>query len=145
MNPTLLAILSIGIPSAIALVASWIGATLLRRSNRESNQNTADANDTNAFKVVTDQLFADNAVLRGELGELRGEVKELKELVESKDVRNAELEGELEDTNRSLRHQVNITRQLANYIKRLISQWPATAGPPPAPEPPIDWRKHLDA
>lgn len=137
-------ILSVAIPSVIAVIGVWLSALYLRKSQRESNVNTANANDTNAFKVVTDQLFADNAVLRGELAELREEVTALKESVATKDETIGRLEDELEDTDNKWRRQIDITRQLANYIKRLITYWPAEAGPPPAPEPPIDWEKHLE-
>lgn len=136
--------LSIAIPSAIATVGVLFSAWLLRRSSRESNKNTATANDTNAFKVVTDQLFADNAALREDVNGLKEEVKALKEAVEAKDSKIEQLEDELEDTDSKWRHQIDITRQLANYIRRLITAWPKNAGPPPAPEPPIDWERHLN-
>lgn len=137
-------ILSVAIPSVIAVVGVLISAWMLRRSSRESNKNTATANDTNAFKVVTDQLFADNAALREDVNGLKEEVKQLREAVQAKDSKIEQLEDELEDTDSKWRHQIDITRQLANYIRRLIAAWPKNAGPPPAPEPPIDWERHLN-
>lgn len=123
------ALLSIVIPSLIAVGGVVLSAIYIRRSSREANQNTANANETNSFKVVTDQLLADNAVLRGEMGEIREKVKELEESIKTKD---ATIEG-----------QRNDMRQLARYIKRLLAHWPANTGTPPAPEPPFDWAKHL--
>lgn len=137
-------LLSIALPSLIAVTGVIIGAVYLRKSQREANKNAANANDANAFKVVTDQLFADNAVLRQGLATVTQKVTQLELDIRAKDVRIGDLEDDLEDTQKSLRRQINIARQLANYIGRLISLWPANAGPPPAPEPPIDWQKHLN-
>ena len=141
---TLPEILSIVIPSLLAVIGVLGSAFYLRRSQREANNNTAEANDTNAFKVVTDQLFADNKLLRDDVNGLKEEVRQLKDAVANKDEKIGALEEELEQTDARFRHQMDITRQLANYIKRLISHWPLEAGPPPAPEPAIDWEKHLE-
>lgn len=140
---TLPELLSIIIPSALAAIGVLASAIYLRHSQREANKNAAEANDTNAFKVVTDQLFADNKLLRDDVNGLKEEVKQLKDAVANKDQKIDALEEELEETDSKFRHQLDITRQLANYIKRLITFWPLEAGPPPSPEPPIDWEKHL--
>lgn len=148
MTPVLINILSIAAPSAIAVIGVWITAAYLRRSNRERNRNDRDiaeeTNDQNSFKIVTDQLFRLNDGLRLEMTELQGKVAALEMVVVQKEAHIKTLEDEADETNRALRHQVDIARQLANYIRRLIKFWPSDAGPPPAPEPPFDWERHLD-
>lgn len=147
MTPLLINFLSIALPSLIAVGGVWITAAYLRRSNRERNQNDRDiaeeTNDQNAFKVVTDQLFRLNDGIRLEMDELRKKVVALEGLVTEKNERIQGLESEIEETNLALRHQVDVGRQLANYIRRLITFWPTDAGPPPAPEPAFDWERHL--
>lgn len=140
-------LLSIAIPSLIALIASVIGYLLLRRSQAEKNRIDlelgSDANDTNSFKTVTDQLFRLNDDLRGDIEKLRVEVSTLMVEVASYKAQIGQLTEDLEETDQKLRSQLSITRQLANYIKRLIASWPAGAGPVPNPDPPIDWSLHL--
>lgn len=136
-------ILSVAIPSIIALIGVVLANWWLRRSQREANKNTATANDTNAFQVVTDQLFKLNGELASKLDAVEKKVKTLEDAVAAKDQKIETLEEELEQTDGQLRRQMDIARQLANYIKLLITRWPANAGPPPAPDPPIDWERLL--
>lgn len=154
MSPQLTSLLSILIPSAIASVGVLVSAWFLRRSARERNNNdlnvAKDVNDTTAFKVVTDQLFALNGELRDELEKVKKEVAELKGTVEARDDLIDGLERDLgvantdlAEANKMLQFQIGVTRQLANYIKRLIAAWPTSNGPPPPPDQPIEWSKHL--
>ena len=136
MSPELQGWLSILVPSALAVLGVWISSMYLRRSNKEGN-------NTNAFQAVTDQLFKLNAGLTARVEELDKELKQVKVDMAAKDERIERLEDELEDTDKKWRRQINVTRLLANYIKRLISHWPSNVGPPPAPEPPMDWEAHL--
>lgn len=112
----------------VAIVSSLITAGFLRRSSKE-------ANDANAFKVVTDQLFALNDDLRTELDEVKKELGEVKATVKLQ-------EKELESTRDQLDTARRINRGLATYIKALLAAWPVGTTPP-APEPPVDWESHL--
>ena len=122
------ALLPIIIPAIVGIAASLITALFLRRSSKE-------ANDTNAFKIVTDQLFTLNKELRTEVDDLKSRVKDLTMADEAKEKRIENLETEL-DTSKK------VARSLALYIRVLIQAWPGEA-PPPEPDPPMDWEKHL--
>lgn len=136
MPPELNSVLSVAIPSFIAVVGSIIAAIYVRRSNREQN-------DTNAFQAVTDQLFKLNGELRTDLTEVKHKVIALEAAVAAKDAQIERLETDLEDTGSKWREQLSISRRLANYIKLLITAWPSMDVPPPAPDPPFDWEAHL--
>jgi hypothetical protein len=121
-------LLPIIIPAAVGVLASLITALFIRRSSKE-------ANDTNAFKVVTDQLLADNKALREETAELRVEIRELRNVAGTQDKRIETLENELGVSKA-------IARTMARYIGLLLQNWPGP-GAPPDPEPPVEWEKHL--
>lgn len=121
-------LLPIIIPAAVGILASLITAVFIRRSSKESNE-------TNAFKVVTDQLFALNKELRGEVDTLKGQVHDLRTADAQKESRIELLEIELGTAKKVAQH-------LARYIGVLIAAWRGET-PPPDPEPPIDWEKHL--
>jgi len=91
MPPELNSVLSVAIPSFIAVVGSIIAAIYVRRSNREQN-------DTNAFQAVTDQLFKLNGELRTDLTEVKHKVIALEAAVAAKDAQIERLETDLEDT-----------------------------------------------
>lgn len=133
---TLWNLLSIVVPSLIAVIGVVLAARWVRQSSRESNSTESRKTDNDAFKIVTDQLFALNEDLQTRLTAVENEVKVLK-------AEKTALEAELESTEQKWQMQIAITKQLANYIKRLIAKWPANAGPPPSPQPPIDWNIHL--
>lgn len=111
-----------------AIVASLITAWFLRRSNKE-------ANDTSAFKVVTDQLLALNAGFRSELDEVKRELKEVKNTV-------AAQEKELEATREGRDDARRANAALAGYIKKLLALWPV-GSTPPGPDGALDWQSHL--
>lgn len=121
-------LLPVIIPLVTAIFGSIITAGLLRRSSKE-------ANDTNAFKIVTDQLFALNKSLSDKVASLEGEVTTLTKADKDKEARIETLEGAL-DTSKK------VSRSLAGYISLLIRRWPGTDAPP-VPDPPFDWEKHL--
>lgn len=133
-------LLSVAIPSLIATIGTVIGAHYLRRTTRERNaidQNVAsDVNETNAFDIVTNKLFKLNEEQASRLKTLEDKVEGLEDALEAKDVTIASLRSDLDQS-------VGIAQQLALYIKRLLAHWPADSGAPPAPNPPIDWQKHL--
>lgn len=115
-------------PALVAAVVSIITALFLRRTSRESNE-------TNAFKVVTDQLFALNKTLQEEQIQQAAEIRALRKADSDKEQRIERLEEELDISKK-------VARALARYIGVLIQRWPGDS-PPPPPEPPIDWEKHL--
>lgn len=121
-------LLPVIIPLVTAVLGSLITAGLLRRSSKE-------ANDTNAFQVVTTQLFKLNSELRTELDEVKLEVKELRKADFEKEARIESLEEDLGTSKK-------VARALARYIGVLIQAWQGDA-PPPQPDPPIDWQNHL--
>lgn len=136
-------LLSIIIPSIISVTGILLAAWWLRRSNSESNKTEAKKGDTNAFQVVTDQLFKLNEELNDKIAGIEAEVKGLKAKVEAKEAENSVLSQENTELKEQMRSQLSVTRQLANYIKQLITAWPANVGPPPSPNPPIEWKTHL--
>lgn len=110
----------------VAVISSLVTSGFLRRSNKE-------ANDTTAFKTVTDQLFELNKTLHTDVDDLRAEVKELRGMVtiQEKELSTLRAEnGELRRTNHGL----------ALYVKLLIEMWPV-GSPPPAPEETPDWEQ----
>lgn len=109
-------------------VASLITALFLRRSSRETNE-------TNAFDVVTKQLFKMNEAQGLDIKELKAEVKELRVSDKEKGIRIEKLEIELGSSKKA-------ARNLAGYIRLLIQRWPGPEAPP-TPDPPIDWEQHL--
>ena len=111
-----------------AIIASLITAWFLRRSNKE-------ANDTNAFKVVTDQLLALNAGFREELDEVKKELASVKATV-------ALQEKELEATREGRDEARRANAALAGYIKKLLALWPV-GSTPPGPDGVLDWERHL--
>lgn len=111
-----------------AIVGSLITAGFLRRSSKETN-------DTNAFKVVTDQLFALNKEFRVEVDELKDKVKALEGTVT---LQEREL-GILRSENGELRRK---NRSLAEYVKLLLAAWVGTT-PPPPPDDDLKWEQHL--
>lgn len=121
-------LLPVFIPLVSAVLASLITAWFLRRSSKE-------ANDNNAFKVVTDQLFQLNNDLRDEIDELRTELKEVKGQLRTQ-------ENELRDTKEELELARIENRGLAAYIKALLTWW-GKSETPPLPEHELDWKKHL--
>ncbi len=111
-----------------ALLVSLLTAFFLRRSSRESN-------DTNAFKVVTDQLFALNDELREKVGTLEVDLREVKRQF-------AEQQKELDQAKTERDAAKRVNAGLAAYIKKLLSAWP-TETSPPSPDYPVDWESHL--
>lgn len=121
-------LLPVAIPLVSAVLASLITAWFLRRSSKE-------ANDNNAFKVVTDQLFALNDDLRERVTELDTEVRDVKAQLKAQG-------SELQDTKKALERSQAENRGLANYIKALLTWW-GKSDTPPLPEHELDWEKHL--
>lgn len=103
----------------VAVISSLVTSGFLRRSNKE-------ANDTTAFKTVTDQLFALNETLHEDVEQLRGEVKELRGIVT---VQEKELSALREENGDLKRKNLGLTK----YVKILIEAWPLGT-PPPAPD-----------
>lgn len=121
-------ILQIIIPAMAATIASLITAFFLRRSSKETN-------DTNAFKIVTDQLFKLNGELRTELDEVKTKLNKVEATVDAQ-------ERELYTTRTELEESRRVNRGLATYIKALLAAWPVGTNPP-APDPTVDWQRHL--
>lgn len=122
------AILPVVIAGVAAIVGSLITAYLLRRSNKE-------ANDTNAFKVVTDQLFALNKELKLELDEVKSELSEVRATQE-------EQAQQLKEARQGWSAARRVNASLAGYIKKLLAAWPV-GSTPPAPDEVLDWEAHL--
>lgn len=120
-------LLAIGIPSVISLVGVIWGAAWLRKSNKESNDNSA-------FKTITDQLFRDNADLREQLGAVKTRVTELESNKRDNERRIGHLEDELRDSKEA-------NGRLARYVKKLIRLWPSGTSLP-EPDEGIDWESH---
>lgn len=121
-------LLPVAIPLVSAVLASLITAWFLRRSSKE-------ANDNNAFKVVTDQLFALNKDLRDVELDLRGQLKEVRAQLKVQ-------ETELENTRDELERAHAENRSLAAYIKALLFWW-GKSETPPLPEHELNWEQHL--
>lgn len=136
-------LLSIIVPSLTAVIGVIVAAFWLRQSNREQNKTEQTKSGNDAFKIVTDQLFELNNGLRADMDNLKKTVFELQDKLRDRDQEVTRLEAALEETDQKWRHQITVTGQLANYIRRLISAWPAAGGTPPTPDPPIDWQGHL--
>lgn len=117
-------LLPVAIPLVTAIFASLITSWFLRRSNKE-------ANDNNAFKVVTDQLFQLNDDLREEVAELRSEVKEVRGQLKTQAT-------ELEQTKDDLERARAENRSLSDYVKVLLAWW-GKSDTPPAPEHELNW------
>ena len=119
-------LLPIIVPSIITLIGLTIGYFLQRKGSKE-------ANDTNAFKVVTDQLFALNENLSQKVAELEGKIKAL---LEDKDVKDTEISS----LDRQLHALQEVNSALAGYVGKLIRHWPVGTGMPtlPTPDKPID-------
>lgn len=122
------ALLPVLIAAGAAVVGSLITAWLLRRSSKE-------ANDTNAFKVVTDQLLELNTAFRSELDTVKKELAEVKTKV-------ALQEKELEAARAGQDAARKVSASLAAYIKKLLASWPV-GSTPPGPDDVLDWQQHL--
>lgn len=116
------------IAAIIAAVVSVVTAALLRRTGKENNE-------TNTFKVVTDQLFELNGELRKELDELKVEVKTLRTTVVTQ-------EGELEDARKYAAETRRVNGQLSRYLGKLIRLWPPGDNLP-GPDEELDWEQHV--
>lgn len=138
MDQFILAILPVAIPSLIAIIGSIIAALIASRRGKESN-------NTDAFEVVTKQLFQLNTDLRTDVDKLKSEVDDLKKLNIAKDEENASLHHE----NSSLHEEIGVIRDelaevkrrggaVANYLGKLMRAWPPGIPMPPADEK-IDW------
>lgn len=115
-------IASIGIPVS-AVLAAWVTAILVRRSNRE-------ANDVNAFKAVTDQLFELNEKLTERVEKLEVKLAERDAIIKSQDQAISVLEDELSEQRR-------VNGALNRFVKKLLAQWPQGTIMPPVPDEPL--------
>ena len=124
MNDLISALLPILIPSAIAAIVSIVAAILAGRRGKE-------ANNTDAFEAVTEQLFKLNTDLRSDVDTLKKEVAQLRVDNVAKDLENANLHhenGELHEEVGNLRDEVAVMTKtngaLLAYTKKLILNWP---------------------
>lgn len=124
-------LLPVVIPSLIALLASFLGYFLLRKTGKESN-------DTNAFKVVTDQLFALNLVLSEKLTLVEKKVLDLEADKAARLLEKDALEGKLEAVEDELRDLRVVNGALSRYLGKLIRLWPVTVTLP-EPDEPVTW------
>lgn len=130
-------LLPIIIPAVITIVGSIITAIIVGRRNKE-------ANNTDAFQAVTDQLFELNKDLRTDVENLKKEVADLRTDNEAKDAENATLHhenGELHEEVGKLRDEVAVMTKangaLLNYARKVIRLWPAGTTLP-SPDEPIE-------
>lgn len=131
-------ILSLVIPSAIALIGIAIGHFLLRRSTRESN-------NTDAFTVVTDKLMVlvNNAEAR--IIKLEERVKELENALTAQEsenkalhLENTGLHREIAEVKAELGEVKRLNNSLSSYVEKLIRHWPQGITMP-EPDEDFDW------
>ena len=115
-------IAAVGIPIS-AVLAAWVTAVLVRRSNRE-------ANDVNAFKAVTDQLFELNGKLTERVDKLEAKLAERDVIIKSQDEAINLLEDELSE-------QKRVNDALNRFVKKLLAHWPQGIIMPPVPDEPL--------
>lgn len=107
---TLESILAIVFPIIGLVAGSVVTALFLRRSSKEEN-------DTNAFKVVTDQLFALNEDLREDLTNVKKQVAVLETTVATQATELRTVQAERD----SLKE---VNGQLSRYLGKLVRLWP---------------------
>lgn len=121
------------IPAILGLSAGVVGSLLMRKTNKESNE-------TDAFEVVTRQLFQLNTDLRTDVEKLEKRVGRVEEERDAAKQENADLRGQLDDVREELSEVKEVNGSLARNIAKLVGAWPTGYA---LPELDYDWRKHL--
>lgn len=116
----------------LAVITGIIASYFLRRSAREANNNTREANTTsgeqNEFKLITDALFK-----RADLQDV--EIATLKRQFGEQSIELEVVRAELEAEKNSTKDLKRVNASLVRYVSKLTRLWPQGTTLPEPDEP----------
>lgn len=144
------------IPSTLALIGVLVGHIILERKARREALVADEANDTNAFDVVTNKLMAlvvkadqdikeARAQSAKDIADLKAELTQVKAHLAEREQENSQLHHELSELhkqNAGIQRELGEVRRvnvgLGAYVGKLVKAWPIGIALP-TPDDPIDF------